>query len=136
MDVCLEADRPVAVGATAARARFDGPRCASCRERLPRAVATPATEGETSVPHLDRDLPPPTRFGRYVFAGEIGAGGMGVVYAARDLRHHTDRHRDHRSDHGIQSRVDAAGLETAPHGRKHQREMPALEALDQALETR
>ncbi|HSS01717.1 MAG TPA: serine/threonine-protein kinase, partial [Kofleriaceae bacterium] len=39
--------------------------------------------GPSSVPALD-DFAPRTQFGRYVFAGEIGFGGMGVVYAAHD----------------------------------------------------
>src|SRR3954469_11269065 len=40
----------------------------------------------TNVVHAGGSLPPGAKLGPYVIAGEIGSGGMGSVYRARDTR--------------------------------------------------
>jgi predicted Ser/Thr protein kinase len=72
--------------AVRARVEQHASRCASCR-KIMSALAdggTPATASLTAVPRLGRGYSPGTRVGRYLIEREIGAGGMGVVYAARD----------------------------------------------------
>jgi serine/threonine protein kinase len=92
MEVCLGTETMVLLveghADTAMRARMEthAARCDSCRVALSALarVATPFAESESSSPVSHRALEPRTQFGRYVFAGELGAGGMGVVYAAHD----------------------------------------------------
>jgi eukaryotic-like serine/threonine-protein kinase len=60
-------------------------RCASCREVL----SSLAREGTPVAPGAEPPRPlgliePGTRVGRYVIARKIGAGGVGMVYAAHD----------------------------------------------------
>src|SRR5262245_43241865 len=66
------------------RSFFDDGALAKSESSARTKLAALPTQPQMSVPSLGGALPPPTRFGRYVFAGEIGAGGMSVVYAARD----------------------------------------------------
>lgn len=54
--------------------------CTSCREFL----ADLARASGSSAPRPSSILPPGTRVGRYVLGPRIGAGGMGLVYAADD----------------------------------------------------
>jgi hypothetical protein len=67
--------------------------CADCRRRWVALAASPSrlAQAPTSPAgvgaHLD--LAPGTRVGRFVISHEIGRGGMGVVFAARDP--HLDR---------------------------------------------
>jgi tetratricopeptide (TPR) repeat protein/predicted Ser/Thr protein kinase len=73
-----------------ARARIEqhASQCEVCREVLSSLARSgpppsrPASRPER--PEIDRALAPGTRVGRYVVAHEVGAGGMGVVYAAHD----------------------------------------------------
>src|SRR5256885_2031054 len=50
---------------------------ASGRESMPGSRA--------GAPASEEDLPPRTRIDRYQIERRLGAGGMGVVYAARDI---------------------------------------------------
>jgi tetratricopeptide (TPR) repeat protein len=67
-----------------ARARIEehAAQCTSCREVLS-SLARSGTP-RAATPALTPALVPGIRIGRYVVAREIGAGGMGVVYAAHD----------------------------------------------------
>jgi tetratricopeptide (TPR) repeat protein/predicted Ser/Thr protein kinase len=90
-DGCLGADTLVDFLAGRAdppqRARIEqhASRCSECRAVLSSLVrsGTPPI-GRTAAPELDRVLAPGTPVGRYLIAHKLGAGGMGVVYAARD----------------------------------------------------
>jgi hypothetical protein len=68
-------------------------RCADCRRRWVALAASPSRMAQAPTSpagvgaHLD--LAPGTRVGRFVVSHEIGRGGMGVVFAARDP--HLDR---------------------------------------------
>ncbi len=70
------------------RARIEehASRCESCREVLSSLArsGTPVSAHLMPDPRIDRPLAAGTRVGRYVIAHELGAGGMGVVYAAHD----------------------------------------------------
>lgn len=56
--------------------------CTSCREFL--ADLARASGSKTAAPRPTALLPPGTRVGRYILGPRIGAGGMGLVYAADD----------------------------------------------------
>ena len=62
--------------------------CADCRRRWAALAASPSLMAKAPTSpagvgaHLD--LKPGTRIGRFVISHEIGRGGMGVVFAARD----------------------------------------------------
>jgi hypothetical protein len=68
-------------------------RCADCRRRWAALAASPSRMAQAPTSpagmgaHLD--LKPGTKIGRFVVSHEIGRGGMGVVFAARDP--HLDR---------------------------------------------
>lgn len=68
-------------------------RCADCRGRWVALAASPSrmAQAPTSPAGVGAhiDLAPGTRVGRFVIGHEIGRGGMGVVFAARDP--HLDR---------------------------------------------
>jgi tetratricopeptide (TPR) repeat protein len=67
-------------------------RCSACRELLSALAVQDGAAGAdsiaTTLPRLDADasleLTPGARVGRYVVRARLGAGGMGVVYAAHD----------------------------------------------------
>jgi hypothetical protein len=67
--------------------------CADCRRRWAALAASPSRMAQAPTTpaglgaHLD--LKPGTKIGRFVISHEIGRGGMGVVFAARDP--HLDR---------------------------------------------
>ena len=67
--------------------------CADCRRRWAALAASPSrmAQAPTSPAGLGAhlDLKPGTKIGRFVISHEIGRGGMGVVFAARDP--HLDR---------------------------------------------
>ena len=61
-------------------------RCESCRMVLSSLACgdTPESPPAVSEDRSSRALAPGTQIGRYVIMDQIGAGGMGVVHAARD----------------------------------------------------
>jgi serine/threonine protein kinase len=60
-------------------------RCAQCRNVLSAFARSGTPPLLRPPPPLDdRTLPPGTQVDRYVIVREIGAGGMGVVFSARD----------------------------------------------------
>ncbi|MCY1064575.1 tetratricopeptide repeat protein [Nannocystis sp. RBIL2] len=97
-DTLLELVEGRAAAATRARVEAHASRCEACRQLLSE-LASDATEApthdrgaptrtpgadDTDPGELDLPLQPGARLGRYVVMSLLGAGGMGVVYAAHD----------------------------------------------------
>ena len=94
--------------------------CPACREILARFAFVPTAE-DSLPPIVGRGstramLTAGTRVGRYVIEGALGAGGMGVVYAAQDPE--------------LDRRVAIKRLRTDVSSRRLQREAKALAKLD------